>query len=104
MNKLKYIVVDEPKRGLTGDMYQEIYDTPEGANTAASYNWDHLTRREQKCRHIFAGIVTPEDLPEDAFDEDTGKIDWAAANNIQEFPGAFDSDKWGGGDKEASEP
>ena len=92
MDKQKYIVVDEPKRGLAGDMYQEIYDTPEDANTAASYNWEHLTRSEQKYRHIFAGIVTPEDLPEDAFDEDTGDVHWDMATSIGSFHGAFDSD------------
>lgn len=93
MDKQKYIVVDEPKRGLTGDMYQEIYDTPEEANTVASYNWDHLTRGEQKFRHIFAGIVTLADLPEDAVDEDTGDIHWDMATSIGSFFEAFDSDE-----------
>lgn len=89
----KYIVVDEPAGGFGGDVFQEIYDTPEEANAAASYGWEHLTRNEQRKRHVFAGVVTPEDLPEDAIDEDSGEIDWGAATSIDGFPGAFDSDE-----------
>lgn len=84
----KYIVVDETR---DGDSWTDVYETAEEANQAAWYDWNHLTKSEQKGRHIYAAVVTHDDLADDAFDEDTGTIDWCcwAQNN----PCGFDSEE-----------
>lgn len=88
----KYVVVDMPKDGISGDWWQEVYDTAEEANAAAESQWEHLTDREQKRRHIYAGIVTEKMLPKEAVNEDTGVIDWSLFADHDTFPGAFDSE------------
>ena len=39
----RYVVVDMPTGGLSGDIFQEVYLTPEEANSAADYKWHMLT-------------------------------------------------------------
>ena len=84
----KFIVVDEDD----GDRWTEVYDTAEEANAAAQAAWQHLTEREQRSRHIWAGVVTRDDLDDDAVDEETGAICWSSWINADVFPGAFDSE------------
>lgn len=81
-NEYRFIVIDEPKNGFGGDQFEEVYDSIEEANEAAKSHWWHLTDSEKRKRHIYVGVVRPEDLNEWAFDEDTGAIDWAAFHSI----------------------
>lgn len=85
----RYLCIDEPAHGISGDSYEEIYNSPEEANAAADYAWAHLTQSERKRRHIFAAMVTEECLDEEAFTEDG--IMWEMWNSLYDFPGAFDS-------------
>lgn len=96
----KYIVVDEPTRRC-GDEWRYVYDTAEEANSAAWRAWNYLTKQEQRERHIWAGLVTHEDLDDDAIDEDTGEIDWRCWVNADTFPGAFDSSTYSEGADDA---
>lgn len=96
----KYIVVDDPI-GRTGDSWTDVYDTAKEANHAAWRAWNYLTKQEQRERHVWAGLVTHEDLDDDAIDEDTGEIDWRCWVNADTFPGAFDSKTYSEGTKDA---
>lgn len=91
----KYIVVDELKhRGHSYGFvarWRYVYDTPEEANAQASMRWYHLTPQERQKRHVYAGMITRNDLDDDAVDEDTGEVDWKRWNNCNTFPGALDS-------------
>ena len=87
----RYIVIDMPANGCSGDIYQEVYNTPEEANAAADYKWHMLTAQERRHRRIMAGVVTQDMLPDDAIDEDTGAIDWELFGDCDSFPGSFDS-------------
>lgn len=91
----RYVVVDMPTGGLSGDMFQYVYQTPEEANVAAAYKWHMLTPQERRRRHIMAGVVTQAMLPVDAIDEDTGAIDWELFGDFGSFPGSFDSESEG---------
>lgn len=88
-NQRKYIVVDDALP--YGDSWTDVYNTAEEANRAARHDWDMLTTQEQRKRHIWAGLITLEDLGDDAIDEDTGAINWRCWVNADTFPGAFDS-------------
>lgn len=94
----RYVVVDMPTGGLSGDMFQEVYQTPEEANVAADYKWHMLTPQERRRRRIMAGVVTEDMLPDDAIDEDTGAIDWELFGDFDSFPGSFDSELEGAHD------
>lgn len=91
----KYIVVDEfnyrDYPHGSGDSWQYVYDTPEEANAQASMRWHHLTSQGRQKRHVYAGVITQDDLADDAVDEDTGEVDWKRWNNCNTFPGALDS-------------
>lgn len=87
----RYVIIDMPAPGTDGDIYQEVYTTAEEANAAASYKWHMLTPQERRRRHIMAGMVTQDMLPDDAIDEETGAIDWELFSDFDGFPGAFDS-------------
>lgn len=77
-NEYRYIVADEPKNGFGGDSFQDVFETLEAANGEAMRTWDHLTKGEQRKRHIWVGISRRENLDDAAFDEDTGAIiDWS---------------------------
>lgn len=86
----KYLVIDEI---INGDSFETVCDSAEEANREAAYQWDHLTERERKQRHLYAVIVKREWLSEDAIDEDDGSIDWAMFDQADTFPGAFDSEE-----------
>lgn len=88
----RYVVVDMPAGGLSGDIAQEVYLAPEEANAAAAYKWSLLSSQERRHRRIMAGVVTEDMLPEDAIEEDTGAIDWELFSDCDSFPGAFDSE------------
>ena len=90
--EMRYVVVDMPVVGFDGDVFQEVYTAPEEANAAARYAWHMKTAQERNCRHIMAGIVTREMLPDDAVDEETGDVDWTLFTEFDSFPGSFDSD------------
>lgn len=91
----RYVVVDMPTGGLSGDMSQYVYQTPEESNAAADYKWHMLTPQERRLIHIMAGLVTKDMLPDDAIDEDTGGIDWELFGDFGSFPGYFDSESEG---------
>ena len=95
----RYIVVNDTLP--YGDSWTDVYDTAEEANRAAWYDWNHLTKPEQREQHIWAGLVTREDLGDDAIDEDTGEIDWRCWVNADTFPGAFDSKTYSEGADDA---
>ncbi|MFR5739568.1 MAG: hypothetical protein ACLUEC_10350 [Coprococcus sp.] len=88
----KYLVVDERK---CGDVFQDVFDTLEEANAEAEYQWDHLTRTEQKERRVFVGHVEDNEkyLNDWAFDEDTGEVDWATYHSLGVEDNYFDSDR-----------
>lgn len=86
----KYIVVDEPRGTLSGDMWTDVYNSPSEATEAAEIAWNHLTAAEQRERHIFAAVVDETGLAADAVDED-GNIDWRCWNSADTYDGAFDS-------------
>lgn len=90
----RYVVIDEPK-GAAGDVWTDVFETPEEANKHAEGSWEVLTKAERKNRHIFAAKVTENDLADYAVNED-GVIDWECFEQCDTFPGAFDSDKIGG--------
>lgn len=94
----RYVVVDMPIGGLSRDINQEVYLTPEEANVAADYRWHMLTPQERHRRRIMAGVVTEDMLPDDAIDEDTGAIDWDLFGDFDGFPGSFDSELEGAHD------
>lgn len=94
----RYVVIDTPANNLSGDMFQYVYQTPEEANTAAEYKWHMLTPQERRRRHIMAGVVTKDMLPDDAIDEDTGAINWELFGDFDSFPGSFDSELEGAHD------
>lgn len=91
--KKRHIVIDEPRRDCGGDIYQEIFDTPEAANNAAEYQWGHLTRSEQRRRHIYAGVVTEADLDPDIVEDEGIDAAWCSVIDCNDFPGSFDSEK-----------
>lgn len=84
----RYIVVCDVDGG---DSWTDVYNTAEEANEAALHDWCSLSAHDQRRQHIWAGIVSREDLGDDAIDEDTGEIDWRCWVNADNFPGAFDS-------------
>ena len=92
----RYVVVDMPIRD--GDWFQEVYSTAQEANEAAKYAWHMKTPQERRRRHIMAGVVTKDMLPDDAIDEDTGTIDWELFGDFDSFPGSFDSELEGAHD------
>lgn len=94
----RYVVVDTPTGDLSGDMFQYVYQTPKEANVAADYKWHMLTPQERCRRHIMAGVVTKDMLPDDAIDEDTGAINWELFGDFDSFPGSFDSELEGAHD------
>ena len=94
----RYVVVDMPTGGLSGDMFQYVYQTPEEANIAAAYKWHMLTPQERRRRRIMAGVVPQAMLPVDAIDEDTGSIDWELFGDFDSFPDSFDSELEGAHD------
>lgn len=88
----KYLVIDERLDG-TGDVFTEVFDTQDEADDSALGAWQHLTKKEQKERHIFVGEVSDDDLYEWAFDtDDDGKemIDWSAYKQYDSV--GFDSE------------
>lgn len=93
MNKqVRYVVVDE---ATNGDRCEKVCHTPEEANSEAEMQWGYLTRSEKKNRHIYACLVTEDDLdPDDVEDYglDNDKT-WCGHISSDGFPGAFDSDK-----------
>lgn len=94
----RYVVVDMPTGGLSGDIFQEVYLTPEEANAAADYKWHMLTTQERRRRRIMAGVVTQTMLPDEAIDEEIGAIDWELFGDFDSFPGSFDSESEGAND------
>ncbi len=94
----KYIVVCDVDGG---DSWTDVYDTAEEANEAALHDWRVLSSHDQRRQHIWAGIVSREDLGDDAIDEDTGEIDWRCWVNADTFPGAFDSNTYSEGTNDA---
>lgn len=86
----KYLVIDEI---INGDRFETVCDSAEEANREAAYQWEHLTARERKQRHLYAVVVKREWLSEDAIDEDDGSIEWAMFDQADAFPGAFDSEE-----------
>lgn len=88
----KFIVIDQPRSGFSGDEWTTVYDTASEATEAADRAWCHLTAREQRVRHIFSAVVYEEMLDDDAVDED-GVIDWECWANAGTYDGAFDSAK-----------
>lgn len=85
----KYLVIDENKHG---DTFSEVFDTMEEANEEAECQWDHLTRREQKDRHIFVGHVEDKEeyLNDWAFED--GEVDWTAYHSVDTGEGYFNSE------------
>ena len=72
-----------------------MFRTPEDANREAAMQWSYLTRAEKKHCHIYACLVTEDDLdPDDVEDYglDGDKV-WCGHISADGFPGAFDSDK-----------
>lgn len=84
----KYIVMEDR---IPGDSFSTVYNTAAEANDAAETAWFYLTSGERKNTHVYVVEVRREDLDEDAFDEDTGDINWCLWVSCNTFPGAFDS-------------
>lgn len=96
-NEYRYIVVDEPREGFGGDSFQDVFETLEEANGDAMRTWSHLTKGEQRKRHIWVGISRRENLDDDAFDEDTGAIinwAWDDGSGFEVDKTMFDSDEY----------
>lgn len=89
MENVKYAVIDQ--KIPEGDRFEKIYDTAEGANAAAEYDWGHLSDYDRKRTHIYAARIHLDQLPDYAIDEETGEIDWLLFDDHGTFPGAFDS-------------
>lgn len=84
----RYIVMDENSRG---DTYTQTFRTAEEANSAAEMAWGYLTKSERKTRHVAVYVQTEDMLDADMI-EDYG-IDGAwGSGDMDNFPGAFDSD------------
>lgn len=81
----KYLVIDTPV-GNTGDEFVEAFETLEDANKAAEQQWNHLTKNEQKHRHVLVGIVTKKDL----YDDDE---DWTAYHSYNTADDTFNSER-----------
>lgn len=92
MEERKYLVIDKVKGDRCGDIYTDYFDTPEEATREAESQWEHLTRSEQKNRHIYSCYIDKTDLMEGAIDED-GNIDWTAWAGTDKYDGCFDSEK-----------
>lgn len=96
-NEYRYIVIDEPKNGFGGDQFEEVYNSLDEANSAAKSHWNHLTKGEQRKRHVWAGISRRENLDDAAFDEDTGEVLYWSMNNGYGFEvddTMFDSEEY----------
>lgn len=92
MEERKYLVIDTVKGNRCGDIYTDYFDTPEEATREAESQWEHLTRSEQKNRHVYSCYIDKTDLMEEAIDED-GNIDWTAWAGTDKYDGCFDSEK-----------
>lgn len=92
MEERKYLVIDTEKDDRCGDEFAEVFDTAEEATREAESHWNHLTRSEQKKRHVYSCYVTKADLLDYAIDED-GVIDWIANAGGRYYDGYFDSEK-----------
>lgn len=88
--KVRYLVLDEPDNYANGDVFSTVCKTLEAANREAEYQWEHLTKSEQKKRWIHVAIVTEEDLNPDAYDED-GEICWDSLHSYDSTNECFDS-------------
>ena len=86
----KYLVIDERING-DGDQFVKVFNAPELAEVEAERQWNYLTAREQKTRHIYTAVVTESDLAFWAVDDETGEIDWTAFDSCDTYEGAFDS-------------
>lgn len=88
----KFLVIDQNKYG---DENIEVCGTLEEANKEAEYQWSHLTRNEQKIRHIFVAHVedSADYLNDWAFDEDDGTVDYTAYHSTDTGDGYFDSEE-----------
>lgn len=75
MNVCKWMVVDEKYSnvGLIRDC--EFFDSAVESQKRARELWEQLSPRDQQNRHIYNAVITVEDLPEYAVDEN-GNIDW----------------------------
>ena len=77
--EFKFLTIDD-----TGtDQFLEVHDTLSAANESAADQWDHLTTREKKFRHIYVLDVRRSDLD----DPD----DWESFTGGGYCDGRFDS-------------
>lgn len=100
--KKKYVAIEEPANWANGDIFTEIFDTPEEATRAAEKTWQYLTADEKKKNWVHSAVITEKDLMDDAIDED-GNIDWNAYNQYDDYEGNFDSNNLPGDDEEEEE-
>lgn len=92
----RYLVIDELNRHyLNCDVSVDVCRTAEEANERAEYLWWHLTPSEKKKRHIYVGVLTEDDLDQNEVEEYGLDDDeaWLLYDGLDDFPGAFDSDK-----------
>lgn len=85
----RYIVSDWT---IDGDCDIYLFTTAEEANQRAEMLWDHLTAREKKKRHIFASVVTSDQLDPYNVKEYGEEDAWRMISDLDDFPGRFDSD------------
>ena len=99
--KKRFMVIDSRKDGL-GDEFISWHDTPAAACSQAAKDWESLTPAEKEKRHIYCGVVTPDDLTAEADNPDfydekdpacCNGMNWGLFSQFNDFPGAFDSEK-----------
>lgn len=76
MEEQKYIVYQT----WGGDVFDEYFDDLSDADAYARDQWYHLTPKARKTVELYVGVIKRENLTEDAFDEETGEIDWSFCN------------------------
>lgn len=74
-----------------GDRFEEVFESPEEANSAAYREWLGLSPKARAHCDVAAYVITEDNLLDGAIDEDTGEIDWRCFGECDTFPGAFDS-------------
>lgn len=83
-----YIVSERAMDG-EGDSMEFFFDDLADANSRAQDLWYHLSKREKTQTVVEVLKVTLEDLDEDAFDEETGEIDWGLYHSADIPEGGF---------------
>lgn len=89
----RYLVITQIHNG---DEFVEVFEKMSEANEAAKREWNYLTRWEKQDHHVFVAMVTREDLPDWAIEEDEDgnvEIDWECYHSCNVNKLYFDSER-----------